>query len=181
MIIDRSYFIGEINIPNVNQTEIGGLVDLFIQKYEPEFLQSALGYELAQQFTAGIAMPTPDQKWLDLRDGAEYTDYAGKVRKWKGLVIAVPKQSIIANYIYYWFSRNKYTQTTSMGEVKSTVENSVPISPGEKMARAWNEMSAGVCALGDFLDAKVDVYPAWKGVNQWEVNSHFRRINTFGI
>lgn len=85
-LIDRTYFVGEINIPNTNQAAIGSQVDLFIQQYEDRFLNEVLGYTLYKALKAGMQVVPVAQKWTDLIEGVEYTDTADKTRKWQGLV-----------------------------------------------------------------------------------------------
>ena len=89
-LIDRTYFVGELNIPNTNQTVIGSAIDLFIEKYEDQFLNDVLGYTLYKAFKAGLQVVPVAQKWTDLIEGVEYTDLANKTRKWKGLVTQPP-------------------------------------------------------------------------------------------
>jgi hypothetical protein len=87
MLIDRTYFIGEINIPNTSNQAVAALLDHFIERYEPEFLKKALGYELYTSFMAGVAVSPPVQdKWLRLLQGGEYTTLAQELFYWKGLV-----------------------------------------------------------------------------------------------
>lgn len=90
MLIDRSYFIGELNIPNTNQVSVGEVLDWFIEKYETEFLSKVLGYELYKALKAGLIAPVVDQKWTDLIEGVEYTNLAGRLTFWKGLVTQPP-------------------------------------------------------------------------------------------
>lgn len=90
MLIDRSYFIGEINIPNTHKPEIGGLLDWFIEKYETEFLSNVLGYDLYTALKAGLQEPTVDQKWPDLIQGVEYINLSQKTKYWQGLVTQPP-------------------------------------------------------------------------------------------
>ena len=84
MLIDRTYFVGEINIPNTNGAN-GDVLDLFIDKYEAEFLQKALGYELYKEFKNGLVQDPVAQKWRDLLEGAEYT-FNSRLHKWNGLI-----------------------------------------------------------------------------------------------
>lgn len=86
MLIDSSYFIGERNIPNTEQAATSSLLDTFIRKYENDYLRKSLGYELFKAFSEGIADVSPDQRFLDLLFGKEFTDYRGKLNKWNGLV-----------------------------------------------------------------------------------------------
>lgn len=181
MIIDKSYFIGEINIPNTDKTAIGELVDKFIEKYEPKFLDETLGYNLAKAFRAGLDEYTVDQKWTDLLEGVEYVDANNKTRYWVGFITESFPKSPIANYVYYWFIRNNHTQTATMGEVKSQNENAVNVSPTLKMVQAWNEISAWVCELVDYLNAKETDYPEWENQDVWCMLKKFHPINEFGI
>ena len=185
MIIDRTYFVGELNIPNVGTPAIGGLVDWFIQKYEPKFMVDILGYELNKAFQAGWVAYTVDQKWTDLIEGVEYTDLAGKLRYWQGFVTFLPSlignQSPIANYVYYWFVRNNLSQTATMGEVKTANENATAHNPGLKMVRAWNEISRWVCDLVDYLNAAKVTYPEWESQQIWLMQRKFAPINEMNI
>jgi hypothetical protein len=90
MLIDRTYFVGELSIPNTSTPAIGSLVDLFIEKYEEKFLQSVLGYSLYKAFKAGLLVVPVAQQWTDLIEGVEYTDLNNQVRLWKGLVSQPP-------------------------------------------------------------------------------------------
>ncbi len=89
-LIDRTYFVGELNIPNTSQAAIGSAVDLFIEQYEEKLLIEVLGYTLYKALKAGIQEVPVAQKWTDLIEGVEYTDINSKVRFWKGLVTQPP-------------------------------------------------------------------------------------------
>lgn len=185
-LIDRTYFVGELNIPNTSQAAISSLTDLFIEKYEDKWLNEVLGYSLSKAFKAGWAAPVPESKWFDLVDGVEYTSSDGKTKFWRGLVSAVSGNvafdlSPIANYVYYWFIRNNYTQTATTGEVKPQNENAVIANPSLKMVLAWNEMSAWVCELVDYLNAKKDDYTEWADQDIWCMLRKFMPINEFNI
>lgn len=45
-LINSSFFVREITIPNLNDTRVLERLNMYIQKYEPLFLQEALGYYL---------------------------------------------------------------------------------------------------------------------------------------
>lgn len=273
-LIDRTYFVGELSIPNTSQAAIGSAVDLFIEQYEEKLLTEVLGYTLYKALKAGLQVVPVAQKWTDLIEGVEYTDLATKTRFWKGLVTQPPtvlnaldalnpidivagrgqlydptpatistiipaalvgktfifekrgvgkliageysvvgntltligdqfaindvytyksatlaintstgtdKKSLIANYVYYWYIRNNHTQTATTGETKAANENSTMASPALKMVRAWNEMSAWICELVDYLDAKKDDYTQWADHDVWCMRRKFRPINEFNI
>lgn len=90
MLIDRTYFIGDLNIPNTSDAAVGSLLDWFIEKYEEKFLNDVLGYDLHKAFKAGMLEVTIPQKWTDLIEGVEYTDLQSNTRFWKGLVSQPP-------------------------------------------------------------------------------------------
>jgi hypothetical protein len=274
MLIDRTYFVGELNIPNSTNMVIGSQVDLFIEKYEEKFLSDALGYTLYKAMKAGLDATPVEQKWTDLIEGVEYTDINSKTMFWKGLVsqppsvlnaldsindisiivgrgqqydpvsatnsVTIPaslvgkdfriyqravgqllpteysvvgntltlvsgqfavndvyiyksatlaintstgtsKQSLIANYVYYWYMRNNNTQSASTGETKGKHENADWASVALKMKKAWNEMSQWVCELVYFLNAKRDDYTEWADQDVWCMLKKFRPINEFNI
>lgn len=58
----------------------------FIDEYEPRLMLAALGYELYRDFKAGLQETSIPQKWLDLLYGKEYTNSAGDLTKWEGLL-----------------------------------------------------------------------------------------------
>lgn len=85
-LIDRSYFVGNINIPNTDRPEIQERLDLFIETYEAELLPDLLGYSLYKAFTQGLQGAPIEQKWTDLLEGVEYTNQSNRLAKWRGLV-----------------------------------------------------------------------------------------------
>lgn len=273
-LIDRTYFVGELSIPNTSQAAIGSAVDLFIEQYEDKLLNEVLGYTLYKALKAGLQDAPVAQKWTDLIEGVEYTDLANKTRKWQGLVTQPPsilnaldalntisvkvgaggtfdpltgsnstiipaalvgkdfiieqrgvgqlltseysisgntltllsgvfavndiylyksatlaintttgtnKKSLIANYVYYWYQRNNHTQTATTGENKAVNENSTIASPALKLVRAWNEMSAWICDLVDYLNARKDDYTEWADQDVWCMLRKFKTINEFNI
>lgn len=162
-LIDRTYFIGEINLPNTNQLAVQEILDFLISKREPELLTQLFGYEMFKAFTAGLTEDPVPQRWVDLRDGVDYQD-GDVLRHWMGLVAidGEPKESLIANYVYYWFTRKEATQTSGVGEVATKTENSVRVSPIAKQVRAWNEMIDWIAELFNYLQVKQDEFPEWK-------------------
>lgn len=141
MLIDISYFTGEINIPNTDKRVNSYNAD--IARYEKEILLSLLGYELYTDFIAGLAAPDPiDQKWLNLRDGVEYDfEYRGNTikMKWGGLINA-DKISLIAYYCYYKIRKRDVSLTTSVNEVRGKLENSETVNETRKIINSYRLM-----------------------------------------
>jgi hypothetical protein len=85
MTIDTSYFQGDLSIGQITSPAVIASVNLFIQKFEDEFLTRLLGYSLYKAFKAAMLSEAPEQRFIDLRDGKEY-QWDGVVQKWRGLV-----------------------------------------------------------------------------------------------
>lgn len=174
-LINNSYFYGDLLIPQKSSAAVTANLNWFINQYEEKYLTEILGYELYRDFKAGIEAATPDQQWIDLRDGKEFTDRNGTLTKWKGLCFGT--YSPIANYVYYWYMRDSNTTTAGSGEVSANV--SEPVSPAFKMIRAWNQMVQWNCELINFLDSNSVAYPQYS--NNCSRRNLLITINRFGI
>lgn len=84
-LIDHTYFEAEIFIPGRENQDILEKLQEFIETNEPVLLRELLGYELWKAFNEGLQEETPLQKWIDLRDGAEFTAFNGYKTMWMGL------------------------------------------------------------------------------------------------
>jgi hypothetical protein len=161
-IITRTFFDGgELNIPGTSQAAIQENLDYFIAKYEQDYLLKAIGYPLLKLFNAD-AYPVPvTPRFIDLLNGADFTDKCGNLKHWIGL--KVEGQTPIANYIWWWYQRDNVTLSSSMGELKGKAENAGSASIVMKQYRAWNEMSTITDLLREFLKYKTndDATPAY--------------------
>ena len=180
-LINSTFFITEINIPNRDRAGVLEPLNNMIAKREPELLTGLMGYGLYKAFIAGLAiLPTPEQRMVELRDGKEYV-VNGVAHKWKGLVIidGLRKEALSANYVYYWFLRSGATLTTGVGEATTNTENAGRVSPARKQSRAWNEMVYWAHELTHFLVHNLETYPEYKGAC---VNGNFLiTINPYNI
>lgn len=160
--IDTSYFYGELSIAQISQVEIAASLQIIIDSREDELLLKLLGYELYKAYKAGVTGST--QKYLDIRDGKEYTDTSGNLTKWVGLKFAIgnAKKSLIANYVYYHYLADNASFTTGSGEKKTDL--AINVSPEMKMIRAWNEMVNWNIDLHQFLMANISTYPEYEKV-----------------
>lgn len=164
-LIDVTYFEVEPLIAQLNQQEVIERVQLFIARYEPRFLRQLLGNGLAKAFIEGLEPEEPAQRWLDLRDGKEYEDTAGNVFEWPGLASDETKISAIANYVYYWYTRDNASWSTGSGDVVPSVENGERVGPAAKQAQVWSDMIRLNYQCIHFLRTNKDTYPEWKGFN----------------
>lgn len=179
MTIDKTYFFGELMLSQVQSEEGAAALQLIIDSRETELLTRLLGYELNKAYQAALllevaadpdAVPTPiaavllEQRFIDLRDGKEYTGSNGATVKWPGLrfTVGTSKKSLIANYVYWHYLRDNHTFTTGSGEKKSPL--AINALPTAKLNRAWNEMVDWNFQLNDFLNKEIATYPEYEKV-----------------
>lgn len=156
-LIDSTYFHTNLLIAQSDQTSVSTALQLFIDRYEKEYLLKLMNYNFKKLYDAGVTAST--QKYIDIRDGKEYTNRYGATDKWRGLKEASPKRSPIANYVYYWWARNEVTTSTGSGEVKANQQNSRSMASVNKQMSAWNEMVEWNKEFWAFMYANQDVYP----------------------
>lgn len=88
MLINATYFNGDINIPNSDTEAVIQNIGYFISKYEPDLFIKALGYSFWKAFSEGVQVVAPteiEQRWIDLLYGKEYIGVYG-LNKWRGLI-----------------------------------------------------------------------------------------------
>lgn len=80
-IINKSFFVREIILPNLTSPAEENKLNEFIARYEHQCLLDNLGYPLYKAFGSESS-----QRMTDLLIGAEYYDGEGELRKWQGLI-----------------------------------------------------------------------------------------------
>lgn len=156
-LIDHTYFIRDLSIGQSDNAQVIAAIQLFIDKYEQKFLLDLFGYNFKKLYDVGITAVT--QKYVDIRDGKEYTNFYGVTDKWVGLRDATAKTSPIANFCYYWYERDGISKTLGDGEFINKQEKKYAISPEDKMRRAWSEMVCWNKEFWEFMYANQDTYP----------------------
>jgi hypothetical protein len=196
-IIDTSFFVGDIEIANVNQEEIAADLNQSIKTYEREVLIQLLGYTLYKELAA--ATPVTGDKWDKLINGEDfsYTLNGRTVEtNWPGLK-GYEKKSPIAYYVYFMHRRKRSSYNAGVGqEVEPKTDNSIKGNLYAKLVFIWNEfiaMYGGECVDKDslvahysydenyvncaynYLLAKKADFTTWKFLNLGG------KINIFGI
>ncbi len=161
-IINNSYFNSERIVPNLSYPEVSALLTDIIKVRETEYLTKALGYELFSLFVAGIAVPTPDTRYLNILNGVTFTNKFGQLQRFKGLKDEVNYNSPIADYVYYYWLKYKHTQVSESGVVQSDNQNSKIVSGKHKACDAWNKMVDNTSVLCDYLALNSTLYPEFK-------------------
>lgn len=157
MIIDNTYFIGEIYIPHAKPsitdavTEVGGEVKLFIETYVPKCLSRTLGPQLFRELENVLDPSQPsgidlaaEAKWDALLNGTEYTDPStGDTVVWRGIrfkssPLSEYNKSFLANYVYFFYEKNDHITRSDIGHQMEDGKNSRTVVPGIKVTDAWN-------------------------------------------
>lgn len=158
-LINDTYFQqGLIAIPNLRDENLANL-NSYIDIYEPIYLNKLLGIKLKNEFLTGLEAETPEQRWLDLRDGVEY-EVSDVVYKWQGFTNVI-KKSPIANYVFCKQLQDSQTRSSGVGEVKPEVENGSVINPYYRIGSVWTEMAEWNRELYMFLKEKEADYLSW--------------------
>ena len=150
-LIDASYFNREIAIPNVNELQGSASTELneFIDGKVRLLLQEVLGYDLFTDFDAditnGVLKTDAEQKWKDLVNGKTYTK-KDKQYRWKGLIYTEGtfKNSLLADYVYYFWLESNLSDMTGVGEVVQTSKNAVSVNSTQRLVNTWNRFVKAV-------------------------------------
>jgi len=79
------------------------------------------------------------------------TDAYYKGLKWYNFYNLPYLRPAIICYVYYWYRRNAVTSFSGTGEIVNANENSVVVSPVQKMVDRWNEMVKNNIAMVKFI------------------------------
>lgn len=108
----------------------------FVQATEQDLLRGILGTTLYNAYVAGIGAGSPAQKWVDLRDGSDYT-YSGVEYHFKGL-----DAMLVPGIFALWVKETSDRFTTSGTVRNAPAANTTGASPRRRISEAW----------GTFLD-----------------------------
>lgn len=151
MIINETFFQGPIKIdgllsgtgtPAETKNAITAGFNRYVEEYEPEYLKKLLGDKMSRSFTDYIYNRTestpPIEKWDDLYDELVKGDY-----------------SPIAEYIYFFYSREQKATATPLG---TTEHQNKPANPSGKMIGAWNRMALESRKIVSWIKEREDEY-----------------------
>lgn len=175
MIINTSYFFGDLYIAQITETSVANTVNKYIQKYEPQFLQRVFGYEMAKNI---------ETSYPDILNGKEFYNVynANRLDKWLGLKVDLGGgkfASVIANYVYAKYMEDNMSFSTGSGEKIIEQQTSQTVSPSVKIIRAWNEMVDQLNVLVQFMMSDRVTYAAYS--TSYSDRSLFRKTNPLGI
>ena len=145
MLIDKTYFTGKLNLPNVEQGTVNQDLILnnnelhrFIQEYELKYLTDAFGFIVARDILSkidsdGNIIAGTEQKYIDLIDGVD--DWLGLRYEANGI-----KYSQVANYVYCMYIAENERKMTNLGVTVDEVEKGRVVSSWSKYNSAWRDM-----------------------------------------
>jgi hypothetical protein len=182
-LINGNYFQGEIAIAGLQSQEVIDELNLFITKYELEFLTKLLGRTLYEAFYLAMQEPVIESrfvpfaygKYFEFVSGDSLCDYVSRgdcMVNYKGLLQnpdsdltgtflsqGYLSNSPIANYIYWHWNLAHESTIGTATESKQQVSNGLAIGNGVKSVRAWNEMCDQVFDFYKFIDMNIADYP----------------------
>lgn len=175
-LININFFEGDLYIPQKSEPSVTAMLNRYIDKYEQEYFQKVLGYDLAEDFYGGL--PAPAAPLDKLLTGELFDGIKGK-EKWNGFL---PSANIspCANYIWCkYMERQMVTQSTGAGEKVIEMQNAMDANPIEKLVANWNDMVNQHLVLARYFLANAITFPKF---NAYYVNrSIYGRKNSLGI
>jgi hypothetical protein len=145
MLIDKTYFTGSLELPNIEQGDVNSnlilnndKLDRAINQYCFVYLVDVFGVSIAKEILDviepdGTITPGTDQKYIDLIDGV--VDWLGLRYEIQGV-----KYSQIANFVYCQYLRDNESQLSNLGNSLNDIEKGQRISSWNKFNEAWREM-----------------------------------------
>lgn len=127
-LIDPSFFDGELNIANTDETSVLSVLQNYIDKYEPAYLKLLLGSTLYASLIAGLAMDPVPAEWANLKNQLLVINGTSKV-------------SPIANYVYFYLTRRSQSGSGGALMTQALYENATVIDSKIETSRVWNEMN----------------------------------------
>lgn len=176
-LIDITYFVGDINIPNIDDANVSSRLTFFITKHSQDFLKKILGYALFKRLSDESEAITA------LLSGAEYTDDNGDFQKWNGLVDSTNKISFIANYVFFKWVDDASNQFSGSAFYTPKADDRILVAPIQKSKAAWDLIYAETYNMVCYLlsNSKKDLYPEYSSQLASYALFYTKPINSFDI
>lgn len=183
MIINRTYFKGDIFIPNmkddVSDVVLDTKIDIddFISEYVRNCLDLVLGSVLSKEFCEQLNSDTEnglkalaDAKWNDLLNGKEYT-IDGKTYFWRGIRFSnipneEPDMSFLAEYVFFYYLRYSQSNFAGVGLQRESPKNAIRVNSTAKAVTAWRKFYnrvQGDFGVGTVISNSIGYGMVWNG------------------
>ena len=133
--VDADDMIGQYSLPLSNDEILTEKFDLISADVQDEVLTDLLGYQLLEDFEAGVIAMTP--KWLNLQDGDLYdvvNDKGVTVKaKWRGL------KDMLTPFVYARFLKKYQSSATQIGEMEEESQNANRVGILLTYVEAYND------------------------------------------
>ncbi len=149
MIIDDTYYVGELTIAQLSDEVVADNFNSMAKKLERKYFEKMFGLSIADDFLIGIEQNPIEQKWEDLLNGVS--------GKWRGFKNDL-KISPLANYVYFYYNFDLYSFSVGTGEVIPENENSRRYFNYSKLCKVWNDMVDMNYELSKFLNENYKTY-----------------------
>ena len=152
--ITRTDMTGRYSIALVGDNDVTKFNN-FVTDEQYNSLIDLLGTELYNEFNAGLDEDPILDKWVNLRDGATYTDCNSCVQNWQGL-----KNMLIPLIYSLWIENIRFTLGRN-GLINFNKENAASVgeySTKKVGYRAWNEYYKKYNLAYNYLDANLSDY-----------------------
>lgn len=159
--IDITYFTDFRQIANLNDETILEILLEKIDRLENEFFIKIFGYEFQKLMLSDPTNPI----YVPILEGVEYTNSEGKLVKWEGI------NESIANYVYFYFYKERTPLTGGVAFATGKVENMSVSNPSDRLGYAFNKIHPALEILYDYLYINSENYPTLDFNNVEKINS----------
>ena len=132
-------------------------IQSYIDRYEDIYLTELLGVKLYNLFIADLVSNVPVT--------AKYTKIFNAFKEELDIRLIISKgmKDMLVGFIYFEYMKDSVTQTTPIGVVKQSTENSTPISAHTPIYLRYNESVKNYRAIQDYIMQNLSTYPLFRG------------------
>ena len=132
-------------------------IQSYIDRYEDIYLTELLGVKLYNLFIADLVSNVPVT--------AKYTKIFNAFKEELDIRLIISKgmKDMLVGFIYFEYMKDSVTQTTPIGVVKQSTENSIPISAHTPIYLRYNESVKNYRAIQDYIMQNLSTYPLFRG------------------
>ena len=132
-------------------------IQSYIDRYEDIYLTELLGVKLYDLFIADLVSNVPVT--------AKYTKIFNAFKEELDIRLIISKgmKDMLVGFIYFEYMKDSITQTTPIGVVKQSTENSTPISAHTPIYLRYNESVKNYRAIQDYIMQNLSTYPLFRG------------------
>ena len=132
-------------------------IQSYIDRYEDIYLTELLGVKLYDLFIADLVSNVPVT--------AKYTKIFNAFKEELDIRLIISKgmKDMLVGFIYFEYMKDSITQTTPIGVVKQSTENSTPISAHTPIYLRYNESIKNYRAIQDYIMQNLSTYPLFRG------------------